>query len=260
MEAVESLDGAMRTRLDMDMVAVAITGAPGLMHEGRAAEEFWGQLVRTAKAGGPEAMCLVCGTTAPTVSTLPQSLIGHLVPGATQANVALASVNFPAASRGASGLGLRSAPICADCAAKAVQNFNALAASEKNSWRAPGGHVGLMWWTTNPDFDEFAVNTITPDARWVAELLDAPKAGHEEVRAPLEDGDFFALTYSGNVARFVMRRFVHLTVGEIMGHVLEWFKDVESPSRSHRFFPLARYAASLGPMRREQGKWVTPPP
>ena len=37
-EAVEALDGAIRTRLDMDMFAVAVTDAPGLMLDSRMGE------------------------------------------------------------------------------------------------------------------------------------------------------------------------------------------------------------------------------
>lgn len=258
--AVESFEGGLRKRLDTDLVAIGVEGQARLLHEGQVAETFWGDRARAAKSSGADTLCLVCGRTRPTVSTLPQSLIGHLVPGASQANVALASVNFPAASRGASGIGLRSAPICADCASKAVQSFNSLAGSKDHAWRSPGSDTGLIWWTTNADFDLFAANAFQPDPQWVAALLRAPALGHSDVRDIGAEGRFFALTFSGNVARFVVRRFLQLPLGQLRANVVAWFRDVESPNRDRAFFPLTRYAACLGPMRREQGKWVTPPP
>lgn len=256
-----SLTGAAGKRIDMDPIAIAVEGTRESMHDTPAARAFWARRARSGKEGADRALCVVCGMTKPPVATLPQSLVGHLVPGATQANVALASVNFPSASRGASGLGLRSAPICADCAALAVQNLNSLAASTKHAWRSPGGESALVWWTTDPAADPLVLLITQAQPELVAGLLGAPHGARpEKLWHPGPDDKFLALSFSGNVARFVVRRWMELPLRDVHRNIVTWFADVETANSEHRHFPLFRYTASLGPMRREQGKWLTPPP
>ena len=96
-------------------------------------------------------MCLSCSQMKPTVDTLPQSLQGALIPATSTANIALLSTNFPAASRGARGVGLKSAPICVDCASGAVTGFNKLAGSQDHRWGYRGDPTATIWWTTDDD-------------------------------------------------------------------------------------------------------------
>lgn len=260
-QALSDLGGTALRRIDMDPVAIRVEGQSQSLHESPAAKAHWAEAARGQKASGEAALCLVCGHTRPTVGTLPQSLIGHQIPGATQANVSLASVNFPSASRGASGLGLRSAPICADCAARAVQNLNYLAGSSDHSWRSPSGDLGMVWWATDPGLAFLAAGIFEPRPDLVAELLAAPRKGGDEseVWHPGHNDKFFALTFSGNVSRFVVRRWIELPLADLRTNVSSWLRDVESPDGARRF-PLFRYAESLGPMRREHRGWVTPAP
>lgn len=259
-EAIEGLSPPLRKRLDMDPIAIAREDLALAIHELPTAQKLWSERVREGKADGPTTLCLVCGQTAPTVATLPQSLIGRLVPGATQANVALASVNFASASRGASGTGLRSAPICADCGSKAVQNFNALASSTKHAWRSMANDVGLIWWTTQPQADDLIVVAIHAKPEEVASLIAAPTEGTTSPARQLNEGHFFAMTYSGNVARLVVRRWVDLPLREIHSHILAWFHDVASPNPDRRHYPMWKYAEALGTLHFEQGSWRTPSP
>lgn len=261
---IGSLNGAARKRLDLDPVAIAAEHLSDSLHDVPAAREFWATRARAGKSSGITGLCLVCGTLGETVPTLPQSLIGHQVPGATQANVALASVNFPAASRGASGLGLRSAPICGDCAARAVQNFNTLAGSRAHSWRDSGGQSGFVWWTTDSRADDLVRSLLEPDDEQIAQLirglLEAPFSAGSQVWEPEDADRFYGLFFSGNIARFVVRRWIQLPLSNMRAHITAWFQDVESANRDRPHFPLRRYAACLGALRREQGKWVAASP
>lgn len=254
-QALDGLPGVAVRRIDMDPIAIRAEGQSTPIHESVAAQRFWADRARADKAGGEVALCLVCGQIKATVSTLPQSLVGHRVPGATQANVALASVNFAAASRGATGTGLKSAPICADCASGAVQNLNFLAASDKHSWRSPGGESAMVWWATDSEADLAVLSVLRAEPEVVAKLLAAPQSA----RGPAWDLDpnarFYALTFSGNVARFVVRRWMELPLQQVHLDVLRWFADVETPNPERPYHSVFRYAASLGVLRREQGSW-----
>ena len=168
-EAIARLEGRPLSRIDMDPVAIRVEGGGEWMHASQSAWQFWADEARETKAGGVASLCLVCGQVKPTVATLPQSLIGHQIAVSMQANVALASVNFASASRGASGTGLRSAPICADCAGNAVQNLNYLTGSPDHRWRSPAGDRGMVWWSTNPIADPLALNLFEAKPGLVAE-------------------------------------------------------------------------------------------
>lgn len=259
--ALSDLADAALRRIDMDPIAICVEGQRQSLHELPSAKTYWAEMARGQKASGDAALCLVCSRTRPTVETLPQSLVGHQIPGATQANVSLASVNFPSASRGASGLGLRSAPVCTECAGRAVQNLNFLTGSADHAWRSPSGDLGLVWWVSNPEAVVDTAGIFDPRPDLVARLLATPRSGKEsDVFTPMSTDRFFALAFSGNVSRFVVRRWIELPLERMHNHVVSWLMDVESPDRNRPHFPLFRYAESLGPMRREQGRWVTPAP
>ena len=261
-DAVSQLTGKPAQRLHMDLIALAVHDQWGRLHETAAAKAFWADEAREGKVGGHAAVCLACGQLRATVSTLPQSLIGHLVPGATQANVALASVNFASASRGASGTGLKSAPICADCAAQAVQSFNYLAASRDHSWRSSANDYGMVWWATEASTEELASVLFLqePPASVIQSLLDWLRRGGEHAEVTVDHGVFYLLAYSGNVARFVVRQWVDLPAEGLRAALASWFRDCETANPEHPHLSVQAYAASLGVLRRDHGKLLEPPP
>lgn len=259
-KALEQLVGKSAQRLHMDLISLAVDGRSGRLHETAQAKAFWAEHARKGKAAGEKATCLSCGLLRPTVGTLPQSLIGHLVPGATQANVALASVNFGSASRGASGTGLRSAPICADCAAQAVQSFNYLAAHRESSWRSPANDYGMVWWATDASVAELAGGIFDPGRAVVRELLDWVRQGRDGPQVIDEHGVFYLLAYSGNVARFVVRQWLEIPATALQESLADWFSDCQTPSGEHPNRSVDAYAASLGVLRRDQGRWLESPP
>lgn len=259
-EAVSRLSGKSLQRLHMDLIALSVEGRSGRLHDSSAARAFWADHARQGKTGGNSSVCLSCGRVRPTVSTLPQSLIGHLVPGASQANVALASVNFGSASRGGSGTGLKSAPICADCAASAVQSFNFLAGSKDHSWRSPSNDYGLVWWATETETEALAARVFRPEPAVIRELLAWLHKGGTHAHLTDDHGVFYLLAYSGNVARFVVRQWFEIPASSLREALSTWFRDCETPNPEHPHLPVYAYASSLGVLRRDQGKWLEPPP
>lgn len=249
------LDSASLKRLDLDLIAVTIEGS-GQLHLQPAAKAFWSARVTASKSGGASAICLSCGEFKPTVSTLPQSLAGGLIPATSTSNVALLSANFPSASRGARGTGLKSAPVCAECAAGAVSAFNALAAHKDHRWGGRSEDRATIWWTSAVDANFAALESASP--KEVADLLQGLDVG----RAPLGSGAldrFYALSFSGNVARLVVRQWIDLPLAEARSHVKDWFGDSATPDPEHPYLGLSEMARSWGSWIPADGLFATPP-
>lgn len=259
-EAVSRLAGKAAQRLHMDLISLAVQGHSGRLHESAAARAFWADHAREGKVSEKSAVCLACGLLRPTVDTLPQFLTGHLVPGASQASVALASVNFASASRAASGTGLRSAPICPDCGAQAVQSFNYLASHRDHVWRSPANDYGMVWWATEAATAELVGTVFDPEARVIHELLQWVRRGGDFAALTESSGEFYLLAYSGNVARFVVRDWLKVPAHDLRQSLALWFVDCQTPSAEDPYRSVDAYAASLGPLRRDQGKWIEAPP
>lgn len=242
-QAVEALDSFSAKRLDVDLIAIGV-GASGLLHAKPEAKRFWSARAMSSKTGGEARICLSCGGLKPVVDTLPQFLVGALIPATSTSNVALLSVNFPAASRGASGTGLRSAPICADCATGAVSAFNSLAASEDHRWGGRSEAQATIWWTRENSVD---FNTLEePEPRQVAAFLAALDKGRRPV-GELDAADhFYALTFSGNVARLVIRQWIDLPLLDAHRNVVAWFEDSEGPVPDRQYFAVSEMARSCG--------------
>lgn len=259
--ALASLDEGERKRLAVDPIAVRSAGQRVRLHDSRAAHEFWG-LRAVASRGGDVGLCLSCGQAKPVVATLPQFLKGSNVPGATQANVALLSANFTAASRGASGTGLRTAPICVDCATGAVQAFNELAADAAHRWSSRGDDQATIWWVKG-EFDSDLVTAVgSPRPAQVRKIIDSVLSGREQGQQVRTDR-FYALTFSGNVSRLVVRDWIDVPLLQVKQSIAAWFRDTGTPAIDKdtregepTHFPLAMLANSCGDFVRRDGKWI----
>ncbi|TAK68905.1 MAG: hypothetical protein EPO13_09040 [Actinomycetota bacterium] len=245
LDSVGRLDDFSVKRLDLDLIQIQV-GASGPIHFKPAAQQFWSARATSSKSGSTTSICLSCGQLRPVVDTLPQSLTGALIPATSTSNVALLSVNFAAASRGASGTGLRSAPICAECASGAVSAFNTLAASETNRWGGRSDDRATIWWTTGTTDD---INVLeNPDPERVRRFYEAAESG----RRPLgvlkkRDAErFYALTFSGNVARLVIRDWIDLPLDNVSANVVAWFEASATPDPAHEYFGISEMARSCG--------------
>ncbi len=257
-EAVERLSEFELKRLDLDPVAIRV-GDSGLLHSSEDAASFWSRRAMESKSGGEKRICLSCGQLGPVVSTIPQSLSGTLIPGTSTASIALSSANFPAASRGASGLGLKSAPICAGCASAAVTAFNTLAADRQHRWGDRGDDTATIWWSTDTDFSPSALDLPEPGA--IAKLMQSldGRSGQTRVRDRVA-ARFYALTFSGNVARLVIRHWIDIGLSTARENLADWFRDTAGPRTDHEYPSLTDLAKSCGPLIRRDGRWVESPP
>ena len=257
-EALQRLDTFSAKRLDLDPIAIQV-GLSEQLHRKAAAKRFWSRYATATKSGGVEAVCLSCGEFKSTVDTLPQSLAGSLVPATSTSNVALLSVNFPSASRGASGTGLKSAPICADCASGAVSAFNALASSEKHRWGVASEDRATIWWSTDGALD---INFLDrPDPAEIKAFHDALDSG-KKPPGDLEEDDvkrFYALTFSGNVARLVIRQWIDLPLYDVLGHVSQWLDQSATPDPDRPHVGISEMARSCGSFVPSDGMFSTMP-
>jgi CRISPR-associated protein Csd1 len=241
--AITALDAFSLKRIDLDPIAIRV-GTSARIHAKQAARQFWSARATSSKSSGEARICLSCGQLKPAVDTLPQSLAGALIPATSTSNVALLSVNFPAASRGASGTGLRSAPICADCATGAVSAFNTLAASPDHRWGGRGEARATIWWTKEDavDFNQLE----QPEPRQIAAFLASLGNGSRPVGDLDHPDRFYALTFSGNVARLVIRRWIDLPLTDAHENVAAWFSDSAGPVAGRPNFALSEMARSYG--------------
>ncbi len=243
-EAIERLDVSAAKRLDLDLLALQFDVETSPLFEKRSIQQFWERRVATVKAGSANDLCVSCGRFGPVVDTLPQALAGVRIPATSTAQVALMSVNFPAAARGATGKGLKSAPICAACAGAAVTAFNSLAASTEHRFNI-GDTSAAVWWATEDLLDESiaCLNSSKMDSGRVKELHSSIITGQRSSR---KLGRFYFLSFSGNVARLVVRRWLDLDLARVGEHVSSWFADVETPDSQQPYRSLSELASSLG--------------
>lgn len=261
--AIGALGARERKRLETDLVALRTEDDPQRLHDRPAAQAFWGRRALASKSGaGSVGLCLCCGQIGPLVDTLPQSLEGRLIPATSKANVALLSANFSSAQRGASGKGLRSAPLCAICAIAAVNSFNTLASSDRHRWGRPSEDRATIWWLKGGrgEDEEAAEQVEDPKPQWVAQFLETLNQPSTRTGRDPAVARFFALTFSGNASRLVVRGWIDLPLVDFKQHVGDWFRDVQTSSKDRPFPSISATAKSLGVMLRRDGRWTEPAP
>jgi CRISPR-associated protein Csd1 len=222
------------------------------------ARVFWAEEIQASK-GGATGRCCLCGRSGDLVDTLPAMVPRRLVPGAAQ-EVALVSVNFVAAQRSAlSASGLKSVPICADCANDAVQGFHQLADTKNHCWRRRDGSTATIWWTKEGLSDDLFAELNDPSpavARWLNSVM---VGGATE---PVQSDRFYALTFSGNVARLVVRGWLDLPLAQARDSIARWFGDIETvaPGAGHQYPSLIGLACSAGTLAYADRAWREEPP
>jgi len=257
-QAVGSLtDSWSVTRLQLDRIAIRNGNNGPLLHQKPSAQEFW-QDHEFPSQGGRVERCLVCGQMRPVVDSLPQALVGANIPDTATAQVALVSGNFPAAQRGATGGGLRSAPICASCGVKAVQAFNSLAANPEQRWSQPGDKRATIWWTKNRTCDDVFALLEHPETG-VARVFESIQTGTTR-RSAVDVDRFYALIFSGNVARLVVRSWIDVPISQAVANVERWFADTATCSPQYVHPTVSQLAKCAGSMVKSQGKWQEDPP
>lgn len=250
-EAIANLKPPMVKKLDTTTLVISAEDenlASGkLFHRLDSAAEYWAAI---QGKGGNRKVCIVCEKLKPVVSSLPQSLHGKLIPGTSNPTVALVSGNFASAQRGAKGKGLRSVPICSDCANAAVQGFNTLAASELHRWGRHDDPSATIWWLRTHDVAAESMLASLVDseeaAKWVKRLHSSAVQGEPSYSTGHDLNRFYALTYSGNVSRLVIRDSLDMPLRDLERHLSLWFADTATLNEKSEWTPIWLLAQSLG--------------
>jgi CRISPR-associated protein Csd1 len=254
--AIARLDDRWRKRLDVDAIAIEV-GAGEVFHDKRSLQAAWA--AHSLQSGsGRRDTCLSCGAFGPVVDTLPQAIQGRFVPGTATAQVVLISGNFPSAQRGATGSGLQSAPVCPTCAVTAVQAFNDLASRDDHRWGSTEDTTATIWWAkSGQEYDFAAIDAPEPErvARLRRSLFDLKRSSRT-----IEHDRFYALTYSGNVARLMLRSWLDVPLHDVESNVNQWFVDVATASTRWPLPPLSALARSAGSIVFSRGQLREDPP
>jgi len=213
-----------------DLVTFAING--GYAHETPQAQSFWTAEVARRKGTGVQAVCCVCGGTAPALASLPESIPGHAIPVVDNAGRAargqptqLVSINN--AAQGRSGIiQLANTPICPDCGSDAVAGLLFLL-DNKDSHRRNRDSV-LAWWSTGAALNDLdllgAMDKANPEV--VSQLLDKlNNSGTDTPWVSSRARRFRAVTLAANKSRVVIRGQIDISLQELGSNLTAWFED-----------------------------------
>jgi CRISPR-associated protein Csd1 len=200
---------------------IADSGQPIFCRE--APRHFWrayyAKKINERLKGSIEGQCIVCGEVKAIAPTHPELII----PGA-RSRPSLVSFNEAAFCSYGFVKALNS-PTCQECVDAYREGFMALARDERTHLRIPGD-VHFIFWTRDPvpELNLAALfEQANPDE--VKRLLEAPLRGHD--RATAESNAFYALTFSINMKRLVVRGWLESTVASVQNNVASWFRDLE---------------------------------
>ncbi|MGW0981364.1 type I-C CRISPR-associated protein Cas8c/Csd1 [Streptomyces xiamenensis] len=233
-----------------DIVAVRV--GPQWLHTLASVQEHWAREVRLRKGDRTDrsGLCLVCGTHAPLLSTIPEPIKKGAVPTAGGSNEGqLISIN--AAAQGRQGITqLANTPICHTCGGRAMASLNHLLASDRHSRRFRD-HGALVWWTlqgTNTDLDALMNDEV--DAGVVARAVDSIQDRPTPYAAQAVGTDlFYGLTLGLNNARIVVRDWVDVPVPTLQANWGRWFAEhglFDGWTGRTQWMPIWRMAQSCG--------------
>ncbi|MBB1245264.1 type I-C CRISPR-associated protein Cas8c/Csd1 [Streptomyces durbertensis] len=223
------------------------------LHPLPSVRKFWAEVVRQRKGGSEErsGLCLVCGTHAQLLATIPEPVKKGSVPTVGGSNEGqLVSIN--AASQGRRGITqLGNTPICHTCGGRSMASLNHLLASERHSRRFREDGV-LLWWTREGANDD-ALDALLhdkPDEADIARLVDSINDAPRPTAAAGIDADaFYGLTLGLNNARIVVRDWIDVPVDRVLRAWGRWFDHsgaFDGWNRVTRWTPIWLMALSCG--------------
>jgi CRISPR-associated protein Csd1 len=235
-----------------DLVAVRVHGERTVfLHETASARRFWATVAYGRKGSGVTGVCLVCGSIAPLLKTIPQPLPARLVPGATQ-NASLVSVN-----RAAHGFGLQEqlvhTPICVTCGLAAMTALESLLSDQ---WRSTltGQDTRLAWWVTGgTDFTIDPLDNPRPQPEQVTRMLGSAARGKQPTTLDNEDlATFCAVAIGGNISRVIVREWIELPLGRVQHNLASWFADHQMTD----FWDQETRYTGIRQLARVTGRWL----
>jgi CRISPR-associated protein Csd1 len=136
-----------------------------------------------------------------------------------------------------------------------VQAFNDLASSREHRWGYPDDRTATIWWTKQADKSKGIFALLNdPDPIQIKRMLDSVRGPRQQL-SNVDASRFYALTYSGNVARLVIRSWLDKPLTEAERNIRAWFCDIETTSLSPIYPALSSLARSTGVVTRSQGRW-----
>nr|WP_245240419.1 type I-C CRISPR-associated protein Cas8c/Csd1 [Streptomyces spiramenti] len=234
-----------------DVVAVRV--GPQWLHTLPSVQAHWAKEVRLRKSDRTEraGLCLVCGTRAPLLSTIPEPIKKGAVPTAGGSNEGqLISIN--AAAQGRQGTTqLVNTPICHTCGGRAMASLNHLLGSDRHSRRFRD-HGALVWWTRhglNDNTFEALLNDDVDEGR-ITDLLNSLQKNPGPLAVEDLDSDaFYGLTLGLNNARIVVRDWIDVAIPTLNATLGAWYQQhgVHDgwTGRTH-WMPIWRLALACG--------------
>jgi CRISPR-associated protein Csd1 len=203
-------------------------------------QSFWARY--TAKADGPEMMCLVTKQVGPVEQRLPGKLKG--IPKKTKGEPALKSL-VSADKSAFYSYGLENSltsPISRDAAERFTKGLNDLLGKQESRFYV--GSLVYVFWTREPT--EFSPGSILsrPTPEQVKQLFASAYSGEETYG--LKSNRFYALALSASGGRAVVRDWLETTIPEVQGNLKPAFQgqtivDVYGQPADY-FFGLNRLA------------------
>ena len=225
-------------------VLITVGGRP--VYQAPSVVEFWSTEVARRKGGGSSGLCLVCGTMAPLLDTVPGKVPSRLVPGTTN-DAALVSVNERVFGYDLTTQ-LACSPVCISCG-EAVAAGLAGVLGSRHSTAYGGQDSRTAWWVTQDSPFDVMTMLERPDPDDVNRLLRSVRTGQ---RPAAVDGSFFSLTVGGNVARVMVRSWVEMPLPQVESNVADWFDDLDMTP----LWPEGRRQHSLGALTLAAGRWL----
>jgi CRISPR-associated protein Csd1 len=215
---------------------------------------FWNAEVARRKGGGNHGLCLVCGTVAPLLDTVPGKVRSGLVPGATN-DAALVSVNERVFGYDLTTQ-LEHTPLCLACGeAFSAGLLGVLESPHSVSYGDQDSR--LAWWVTGPDELDAMSIIDSPDPARVASLFAAVRQGGPQ--ATVDPTMFCSVSVGGNVARVMVRDWVEMPLTKLNKNVAAWLDDQEIASRrtgGRRHHGIFQLVSVTGRWQRDRNRYA----
>jgi CRISPR-associated protein Csd1 len=243
-----------------DRVLISVEGR--MLYKRSSVVPFWAAEVARRKSGGQVGLCLVCGTVAPLLDTVPGKIPARLLPGASN-DAALVSINASVFGYDLS-MQLSQCPICLGCG-EAI-SAGLLSILEAHSTSHGGQDSHMAWWIVGETKFNAMELLDRPDPAEVAEFLGRVRSGQPSNTEPggkligdKEEPRFHSLTVGGNVARVMVRDWVEMPLADLEDRAWKWFKNHEVVPTSrdgHRHHSLYRLTLACGRWDRQRNRYA----
>lgn len=261
-KALEQLTGKTAQRLHMDLISLAVDGHPGRLHDSPAARAFWAEHAREGPGRRQEmvrsASPVGCSGRQSARCLSPSSAIWSRGRPRPMSRWPASTSVRPLAEALARGCARpRSAPTAQPTRCRASTTSPPAASRPGAPRRMTTASSGGLPMPGSPSSPE--ASSIQPDrlfaSCWTGCARDVKDPGDRGARSVLSPR---LLRQCRPFRRPAVARDPRHRIARL--RVASWFSDCQTPSAEHPYRSVDAYAASLGILRKDQGKWVESPP